>query len=171
MHGRFEAVDTAHFNTFEWIFEGGAEAEAEVEDFDRDRSSGESFIHWLSSGHEIFHISGKLGSGKSTLMKFLCNHSRTRAGLEKWAGTLPVATAWSITNIFWQGDKKLVFAKFFFWRPGTALQRSLTGLFRSLLHDMLKECPKLIPKCFQSYGSKRNPRRGRCKKKFISQKR
>jgi hypothetical protein len=39
-----------------------------------------------------------------------------------------------------------VFARFFFWRPGTELQKSLTGLFRSLLHDTLKACPKLTPK-------------------------
>ena len=43
------------------------------------------------------------------------------------------------------GDKELVFAKFFFWKPGSSLQKSLTGLFRSLLHDTLEACPELIP--------------------------
>lgn len=39
----------------------------------------------------------------------------------------------------------MVFANFFFWKPGSVLQKSLTGLFRSLLHDTLKVCPELIP--------------------------
>jgi hypothetical protein len=79
MNGRFEAVSTAHQKTFEWIFK-------EYQEQGRAHSSRESFIHWLSSGTGIFHISGKMGSGKSTLMKFLCDHDRTPAELEKWAG-------------------------------------------------------------------------------------
>jgi hypothetical protein len=49
-----------------------------------------------------------------------------------------------------EGDKKLVFANHFFWKPGTPLQRSLTGLLRSLLHDTLKICPDLIPSVLPS---------------------
>lgn len=141
MHGRFEAVDDAHYKTFEWIFEsdGGEDYESNEsdkinEDSDSDegddlrRSSSELFKHWLSLGRDIFHISGKLGSGKSTLMKFLCEHDRTRGGLQQWAS-----------------DRKLVFASFFFWKPGTLLQKSLSGLYRSLLHDVLNSCPELIP--------------------------
>jgi Cdc6-like AAA superfamily ATPase len=45
-----------------------------------------SFLNWLSSGTGIYHVSGKPGSGKSTLMKFLCDHPHTKAELEKWAG-------------------------------------------------------------------------------------
>jgi hypothetical protein len=52
------------------------------------RHARELFINWLSSGDGIFHISGKLGSGKSTLMKFLHNHRRTKTELKKWAGEL-----------------------------------------------------------------------------------
>jgi hypothetical protein len=48
----------------------------------------EALMHWLSAGEGIFHISGKLGSGKSTFMKFLCTHDTTRAKLHKWAGRL-----------------------------------------------------------------------------------
>ena len=66
MYGRFEDVDTAHYKTFKWILES-----------DHNRSARELFLDWLSSGNGVFHISGKLGSGKSTLMKFLCDHSRT----------------------------------------------------------------------------------------------
>lgn len=34
-------------------------------------------------------------------------------------------------------------AEFFFWRPGTDLQKSLRGLFRSLLHRVLSNAPHL----------------------------
>jgi hypothetical protein len=57
-------------------------------DLRRGRLASESFISWLSSGEGIFHISGKLGSGKSTLMKFLCEHKHTKVELQKWAGML-----------------------------------------------------------------------------------
>lgn len=50
--------------------------------------SREKFLDWVSSSDGIFHVTGKLGSGKSTLMKFLSTHSRTEAGLTKWAGKL-----------------------------------------------------------------------------------
>jgi hypothetical protein len=43
-------------------------------------------IHWLSEEEGILHISGKLGSGKSTLMKFLYEHPHTKTELLKWAG-------------------------------------------------------------------------------------
>jgi hypothetical protein len=59
-------------------------------DIEYDYSVREPFLHWLSAGNGIFHISGKLGSGKSTLMKFLCDHGRTTAELQKWAGMYSV---------------------------------------------------------------------------------
>jgi hypothetical protein len=51
-------------------------------------------------------------------------------------------------HIFQQDGRKLIFANFFFWRPGTVLQKSLAGLFRSLLYDILKACPELTLKVF-----------------------
>ncbi|KAL5331546.1 hypothetical protein ACEPPN_001080 [Leptodophora sp. 'Broadleaf-Isolate-01'] len=48
----------------------------------------EKWTNWLSSGNGIFHIAGKLGSGKSTLMKFLCSHPQTKVALQKWADGL-----------------------------------------------------------------------------------
>jgi hypothetical protein len=104
IYGRFEAVDEAHYKTFEWIFEpdGGEGYESNNSDKikegcdsdegdDLRRSNSELFKHWLSLGRDIFHISGKLGSGKSTLMKFLCEHERTMERLQQWAGTFTYA--------------------------------------------------------------------------------
>lgn len=55
---RYQSVDKPFKDTFEWIFDlGGKSTEAT------------KFTQWLSSGDGIFHICGKLGSGKSTLSK------------------------------------------------------------------------------------------------------
>ena len=61
-------------------------------------------------------------------MKFLIHHSQTTRMLEEWAGS-----------------HKLVTASFFFWNAGTTLQKSQEGLFRSLLYEILRQCPDLIP--------------------------
>ena len=91
----------------------------------------DSFLTWTKLGDQIYHISGKAGSGKSTLMKFLCQHSRVQQELNSWAG-----------------DNKLVFAQFFFWNSGDKLQMSLEGLYRTILFETLKQYPELIPENF-----------------------
>jgi hypothetical protein len=47
--------------------------------------------------------------------------------------------------VYYLGARVLVFANFFFWKPGSNLQKNLTGLLRALLHATLKTCPELIP--------------------------
>ncbi|KAI1212160.1 uncharacterized protein F4807DRAFT_450400 [Annulohypoxylon truncatum] len=89
------------------------------------------FVTWLKHGDGIFHIIGKPGSGKSTLMKYICRQSITEKYLRLWAG-----------------DSELVTGKFFFWRPGSSLQKSLKGLVRGLLHCFLSKSPELIPLAF-----------------------
>lgn len=49
------------------------------------------------------------------------------------------------------GEKELVQASFFFWRPGSSLQNTLSGLYRSILYDILKACPELIPKALPRF--------------------
>ncbi|WAO87525.1 NACHT domain-containing protein [Fusarium falciforme] len=111
MHRRIDEVHPANVGTFDWILREG------------------SFVDWLSHGHGVFHIAGKPGSGKSTLMRFLCHDSRTQERLQQWAA-----------------NSHVVRANFFFWRHGESdLQRNLEGLFRGLLHDSLYQCPDLIP--------------------------
>jgi polynucleotide 5'-kinase involved in rRNA processing len=80
MRWRFDHVDEAHFKTFQWIFEDQLDAEG------RDHPNTVSFVNWSADGTGIFHIAGKLGSGKSTLMKFICEHGRTTQLLKEWAG-------------------------------------------------------------------------------------
>lgn len=39
---------------------------------------------------------------------------------------------------------KLVVAKYFFWNPGSRLQKSQEGLLRSLLVDIIRQCPEMV---------------------------
>ncbi|KAI2466546.1 hypothetical protein F4781DRAFT_434321 [Annulohypoxylon bovei var. microspora] len=89
------------------------------------------FRSWLTSGRGIFHISGKAGSGKSTLMKKIWLESQTQECLKQWAG-----------------DQNLCYAAFFFWSSGNEYQKSLTGLYRSILFSVLNKHPNLIPDVF-----------------------
>jgi hypothetical protein len=97
MRDRIDTVANAHDYTFRWIFDDGiTEESGGRNDSDNEwagvfdeaaRAKVDSFVEWLSSGTGVYHIAGKLGSGKSTLMKYLVGHSRVREELQKWAGT------------------------------------------------------------------------------------
>ncbi|KAK4095685.1 hypothetical protein N658DRAFT_386454, partial [Parathielavia hyrcaniae] len=101
----------------------------------RRAAAASRFQHWLREGAGVVHISGKPGSGKSTLMKLLLSDERTKQELEAWAG-----------------PKQLAFAHFSFWLSGERLQYSLEGLHRSILFETLIQCPELIPSVFpQAY--------------------
>ncbi|KAH7357187.1 hypothetical protein BKA65DRAFT_580575 [Rhexocercosporidium sp. MPI-PUGE-AT-0058] len=45
----------------------------------------------------------------------------------------------------WAEDKKLVIASFFFWNPGSMMEKSHQGLLQSILYQILKQCPEFIP--------------------------
>jgi ATPase subunit of ABC transporter with duplicated ATPase domains len=65
---RESAIKEAYWKTFEWIFSERV--------FEREKRP--SFLQWLRQGDGIYWISGKAGSGKSTLMKLLCDNGRTK---------------------------------------------------------------------------------------------
>lgn len=128
----------AEFTPFEQI---------EVNDATREelrnrRRQREAFKRWLRSGDGVFHISGKAGSGKSTLIKFLTREKRTRQILEQWAE---------------ERNQELVFARFFFWASGEELQNSLEGFYRAVLWKLLSQRPDLISRVFlDDFSSKRS---------------
>ncbi|KAE9368850.1 hypothetical protein N431DRAFT_65065 [Stipitochalara longipes BDJ] len=118
MNERQDNIKEAHLETFRWIFSGS-------------ETSPSHFVRWLEQGSGIFWISGKPGSGKSTLMKYIYSHPRTTQALTRWAG-----------------DTTLVQACFYFWAAGTPFQKSIEGLLRSLLFQILRQCPSLIVAAF-----------------------
>lgn len=115
---REDEIAPVELATFDWIFQPPPSEER----------PWSSFLEWLGSGESLYWISGKAGSGKSTLMKHLLNHTRTRELLRAWAGDCP-----------------LVVASFFFWYSGSDLQKSQIGLLRSLLYQCLTDYRELIP--------------------------
>jgi hypothetical protein len=112
IRARQTAIKKAYTNTFSWIF----------------NKTSTPFKSWLESGEGIFWVSGKAGSGKSTLMKYLCNNLATETCLQRWAG-----------------QKRLVTASYYFWHGGSAMEKSQEGLLQSLLFQLLNQCPELIP--------------------------
>lgn len=106
-------IREAHRQTFEWIF---------------NPHSGVSYMPWLRSPDSIYWVTGKAGSGKSTLMKFIQGHSKTQELLRQWAQ-----------------NQGLIIATHYFWSAGTSLQKSQVGLFRTLLFQILAQCPEIIP--------------------------
>lgn len=128
---RHESIPEAHAKTFEWIFQESQDPESS--EAQRPKTK---FMEWLKQGgkHDgLYWIGGKAGSGKSTLMKFICDHPRTADGLKCWAGS-----------------NALVTANFFFWRSGTTLQKSQKGLLQTLLYEILRKCPRLISVSLQA---------------------
>ena len=120
---RQSRISEAHSDTFDWIFQ--ASKVGKIGDV--------SLLTWLQKGSGHYWISGKAGSGKSTLMKYLYNHAETMKALRYWAG-----------------DKELVTASFYFWNAGSDIQKSQQGLLQTLLSTILQQCPTLIVNVFPS---------------------
>ncbi|KAF4816663.1 hypothetical protein CGCSCA5_v006360 [Colletotrichum siamense] len=80
----------------------------------------DNFVEWLrGNDRNLFWVSGKPGSGKSTLMKFIETSEDT---LKIMAGELSNPRVLS----------------HFVWKPGRPMQRSLKGVVCSLLYQLLE---------------------------------
>ena len=81
----------------------------------------EEFYAWLVEGHGIFWVSGNAGCGKSTLMRTLFRSKATRNALSCWADP--------------NGFDVLAFV---FGDSDTDLQRSASGMIRTLMFQLLE---------------------------------
>jgi serine/threonine protein kinase/uncharacterized C2H2 Zn-finger protein len=122
MNQRYDEIPKAHEQTFEWIFKHNNT---------EGKPPWDSFPEWLKNGSGMFWVSGKAGSGKSTLMKFITDNRKTSADLRCWSKQSPITVA-----------------SFFFWSAGTSIQRSMVGLLRSLLQTILQQYSPAIPALF-----------------------
>ena len=118
LYDRHTSISSAHAKTYHWIFET----------YEGRTYEDVKYVDWLKAGSNTYWISGKPGSGKSTLMKLLSDDKRTCDALNVWAH-----------------GKLLIIAKHSFWSGGTEMQTSLLGLLQSLLYQVLGQCPDLIP--------------------------
>jgi hypothetical protein len=131
MKDREEEVPEAHRNTFDWIL--NQNSSLSQDDSDLPSKHDNEFVHWLQHDHEsgVYWINGKAGSGKSTLMRYICSDPKITQYLNVWAD-----------------GKPLTCAKFYFWTSGTFEQRSQAGLLRYLLHQLLGQHKDMIPWMF-----------------------
>jgi len=118
MFARHRNIAPPSAGTYEWVFDQDGEEDEHM------RVKLGQFKCWLSSDEPYFWINGKAGSGKSSLMSFIESDKRTEEALKMWSSSHEL-------HIF----------SFFFWRPGSDLQKSITGLLQSLLYQLVKKKP------------------------------
>ncbi|KAK2613202.1 hypothetical protein N8I77_000129 [Diaporthe amygdali] len=109
MDDRKESVLPAHISTLEWALHPPEQG-----------CLWDDFSHWLQSGSGIYWVSGKAGSGKSTLIKHLYSHPDVPSLLSQWSG-----------------DNKCILISYFFYNLGTPMQKSQEGLLMAILHQAL----------------------------------
>ena len=83
-----------------------------------------NYVEWLQSKSSLLWIKGKPGAGKSTLMKYALRQ---------------------------EGRDQTVIASFFFNARGSPLERTPIGLYRSLLHQLLRFAPDQLSKLAAIY--------------------
>lgn len=119
MNDRLGSIHEANDGTYTWILDSTAIPER-AKKLEQDEMT--KFRQWLVDGESIFWISGKPGSGKSSMMKYLSETLSEKArqnGEELHDRQNPIILS------------------YFFWLSGSPLQRSITGCMRSLLVQLL----------------------------------
>ncbi|KIW63158.1 hypothetical protein PV04_10026 [Phialophora macrospora] len=116
-------------STFDWMFEKSVSYDPY-----NDLPPSHQFVQWLRSGNDLFWVSGKPGSGKSSLMDYVYQNLRAQGSgfdiLAEWAQPNPVQVL-----TFW------------FFRPATSiLLKSSQGMWRSLCFQILDRDEKLVEK-------------------------
>ncbi|KAI0547895.1 hypothetical protein F4679DRAFT_597117 [Xylaria curta] len=115
------AIPKAYTSTFQWLFKS---PRSDI----HGHPQWPDFRTWLrSSNSDIYWITGKPGSGKSTLMKFITGCYMLQELLAQWSESKP-----------------FIVARIYFWNAGTPIQRTQEGLLRTLLYQCLTQRPQLI---------------------------
>ena len=116
LHSREENIVDAHRKTFEWIFDRSGRSDV----------PWNNFVEWLENGRGFYWINGKAGLGKSTLMSFIGQDVRVSEMLKVWSAT-----------------ESTLMPRYYFWSGGERLEKSVEGLLRSLLWQILNDSPDL----------------------------
>ncbi|KAH6645820.1 hypothetical protein BKA67DRAFT_663702 [Truncatella angustata] len=121
MYERQGAIQGAAPKTLDWIFESDKvmPSSSNKNHAYRRQAVWDDLGNWLRHKDGIYWVSGKLGSGKSTLMAHLVNDQRTKNALKEWHQECHILAS-------------------FFWRPGSRLQKSIDGLLRALLLELCR---------------------------------
>ncbi|KAF5570838.1 NACHT domain-containing protein [Fusarium phyllophilum] len=124
MNHRINEIHCSHASTFQWIFEGGSlyvpylkPRLGRASDLDAEGLVCSTFVRWLESPEGRYWISGRPGTGKSVLMKFIISHPQTMHSLRQW-----------------QPDVQIL--AHFFWKVGSPMQSSFKGFLCSLVYQL-----------------------------------
>ncbi|KAI4224688.1 MAG: hypothetical protein LQ349_007192 [Xanthoria aureola] len=143
IYARQDDIVMSHEGTCRWIFgpnqaedetdsmRESSDASSESRDVEEIRAQPwSSFKDWLEgNGNGPYWLSGKPGSGKSTLMKYISTE------FSSYCHSHETLSAW--------GDA--VTCSFFFWNLGSPLQKNYIGLLRSLLFQIAEQRSEMIP--------------------------
>lgn len=133
MFDREAGVAEAHPDTLKWIFK----------DPSTENRKWDNFGQWLESKDQLYWITGKMGSGKSTLMKYISEE--LPASSTPATGRIRRCTPYLRR---WAQDQPLFIATFYFWAGSndkTRIQTSVQGLYRTLLTQILEVYPEVPP--------------------------
>lgn len=128
MEDRFHDIERAAEGTCKWLLRH------------------ERYREWTDDDRGILCIKGKPGSGKSTLLHYavgdaiVASNIPTRSLFQQNEDLLVAGKAPGVL-----AEPNVVILSFFFHDRGTDLQRTPLGLFRSLLHQLLRQVPGAIP--------------------------
>ncbi|KAI0505627.1 hypothetical protein F5B22DRAFT_515889 [Xylaria bambusicola] len=124
MNARENNIKLVSEDTTRWIFDQKSlDSKAVGANF--------QFSQWLEAEDHVFWISGKPGSGKSSLMKFLVLDARTKDHLSKWRPDVTIC-------------------RYFFIETGAdLLQREFRGCLRALLYQILESKPHILDPLLQ----------------------
>ncbi|KAF5718700.1 hypothetical protein FMUND_5060 [Fusarium mundagurra] len=152
MNSRKNKISDNYPGTFKWIFDrngerqsncsSSSESDQSEKGSDAETShkpSFDSFPDWLESDSNVFWVSGKPASGKSSLMKFFAFSCLTIRHLKVWRSDVQILTH-------------------FFWKPGQTLQRNVEGMVLSLLHQVLDGRSGLCQSLCEAQSSVRHKR-------------
>lgn len=117
IEARKDEVKQSFEGTCRWVFDPPMDTKNNAPKWD-------NFRQWLEIGEGVYWISGKPGSGKSTLMKYIVEEPRTAEYLSSW-----------------KRGTELIILTFFFKDLGTLLQKSATGLLRSIIWQITRNWP------------------------------
>ena len=93
----------------------------------------ERYTSWLAQPHALLCVVGKPGAGKSTLISYAFRESVQDSS-----------------------RSEDMVASFFFFGRGNDLQKGSHGFFRSLLHQLLDQCPEMLSEFISVYRKKRD---------------
>ncbi|KAM7215819.1 hypothetical protein V8F06_008760 [Rhypophila decipiens] len=128
MNDRPNQIADPHAETFEWIFTGPPLPNAD--------EASSRFSAWLRDpAQQLFRITGKPGSGKSTFVKFLVDDPRTRDGLTSYECSA----------------RDVVILSHFIWGAGQAMERSVRGMLCSLIYQLIDENDPMGDKVLKNF--------------------